>query len=370
LKKWGHDVTVAEDGQQAWELFQKDEFSIVITDWMMPNVDGLELVRRIRETAQSDYVYIIMLTAKAEKHDIVTGMGAGADDFLGKPFNRDELQVRLRAGTRITKLNHELNETNRRLRNSQQAAAQIQRSFLPTSIPNIEGFEFAWDHSPCVELGGDMLNIVPLDDQHFALYVLDVSGEGVPASLLATNLSRVMAPPSDPNSMLVERSNDRSGFRILEPAEVAKRLNQHFGGDHEAKQYFTLAYGIVDIAPREFCFTSAGHPPILHQQSNSSPSMLDISSFPIGMAPESEEFSQRTVPLESGDRLFIYSDGLTDTMNDEGEVFGAARLLTSATEQNRLPLAETVQFLMDDLSTWRGEAEANDDVSVLAVNVS
>ena len=84
LEKWGHEVTVAEDGEQAWELFQRHHFAIVITDWMMPKLDGLELVKMIRAADCSDYVYIIMLTAKAEKHDIVAGMGAGADDFLGQ----------------------------------------------------------------------------------------------------------------------------------------------------------------------------------------------------------------------------------------------------------------------------------------------
>ncbi len=207
LEKWGHEVTVAEDGEQAWELFQKHPFAIVITDWMMPRLDGLELVKLIRAAECSDYVYIIMLTAKAEKHDIVAGMGAGADDFLAKPFHRDELQVRLRAGIRITKLNRQLNETNRRLAHSREAAAQIQRSFLPTlKSQQIMGYDFAWEHKPSGDLGGDMFNIAALGASHVGLYVLDVTGEGVPAALLATTLSRVMAPASDPTSILVERA--------------------------------------------------------------------------------------------------------------------------------------------------------------------
>ncbi len=94
LEKWGHVVVAAQDGAEGWELFQKEEFALVITDWLMPHIDGLELVRRIRGAERPNYVYIIMLTSKAEKHDLVTGMGAGADDFLAKPFYRDELHVR------------------------------------------------------------------------------------------------------------------------------------------------------------------------------------------------------------------------------------------------------------------------------------
>ncbi|MGH7171571.1 MAG: protein kinase domain-containing protein, partial [Gemmataceae bacterium] len=208
LEKWGHEVTGAEDGEQAWELFQKKPYSIVITDWMMPKLDGLELVKLIRSADCSDYVYIIMLTAKADKYDIVAGMGAGADDFLTKPFHRDELQVRLKAGIRITNLNRALNETNRRLQQDREAAAQMQRSFQPMAKPRIAGYDFAWDHKRCGKLGGDMLNIVALDDKHIGLYMLDVTGVGVPAALLATTLSRVLSPASDATSLLFERSAD------------------------------------------------------------------------------------------------------------------------------------------------------------------
>jgi serine/threonine protein kinase len=369
LGKWGHEVIAAEDGEQAWELFQQNELSIVITDWEMPNVNGLELVQRIRASEQASYVYIIMLTSKAEKHDVVTGMGAGADDFLSKPFHRDELQVRVRAGIRITDLNRELNETNRRLQRSSEAAAQIQRSFLPTSKPNIKGYKFAWDHKPCGALGGDMFNVVRLDDKHIGLYVLDVTGEGVPAALLATTLCRAMSPGSDPASLLVTSSEDGSESRVLEPVEVARELNRRFGVQ-EGKQFFTVAYGVLNLESREFQFTSTGHPPLLHQRANASPGMLDVDGFPIGMAPDSDEFEQRSVVLEPGDRLFVYSDGLPDTMNEDGEVFGAARLLESIESLSHQSVGEMLRSLMEDVSQWGGDAAAKDDVSVLAVEVS
>ena len=104
LQKWGCEVTAAEHGGEAWACFQRDEFPVVITDWMMPELDGVELVRRIRSEPRTGYVYVILLTAKGQKEDLVEGMNAGADDFLTKPFDRDELRVRLRAGERIVEL--------------------------------------------------------------------------------------------------------------------------------------------------------------------------------------------------------------------------------------------------------------------------
>ena len=104
LEKWGYQVAHAQDGAAAWELFQTDDFPLVIADWMMPEMDGVELVRHIRAREQPGFVYCILLTARSHKEDLVEGMDAGADDFLSKPFDRDELRVRLREGERIVTL--------------------------------------------------------------------------------------------------------------------------------------------------------------------------------------------------------------------------------------------------------------------------
>ncbi len=127
LEKWHYQVTVASDGAEAWELFQRDTYPLVLTDWMMPRLDGLELIRRIRARERSGYVYIILLTAKSEKQDLVVAMDAGADDFLSKPFDQEELRVRVREGERIILLEQALKEQNRRLRETQAALVQSEK---------------------------------------------------------------------------------------------------------------------------------------------------------------------------------------------------------------------------------------------------
>ena len=127
LQSWNYDVTIAEDGAAAWREFQKCHFPLVLTDWMMPEVDGLELIRRIRASERSEYVYIVLLTARSEREDLVEAMEAGADDFLGKPCNPKELKVRLRAGERIIGLERTLVEQNRRLMEAQAALVQTEK---------------------------------------------------------------------------------------------------------------------------------------------------------------------------------------------------------------------------------------------------
>ena len=121
LQKWGYEVTVAVNGAEAWRLFEQGEFPIVLSDWMMPELDGPELIQRIRACSRPNYVYTILLTARSQKEDLVEGMKAGADDFVCKPFDRDELRVRLQAGERIIKLEMALKEQNRALREAQAA---------------------------------------------------------------------------------------------------------------------------------------------------------------------------------------------------------------------------------------------------------
>jgi two-component system, NtrC family, sensor kinase len=127
LQKWGHDVVVAENGAEAWKLFEEGEFRIVLSDWMMPEVDGLELIRRIRAHDTVGYVYVILLTAKAQKEDVVEGMEAGADDFVAKPFDRDELRVRLWEGERMIELHQALAERNRDLQGVQDALSESEQ---------------------------------------------------------------------------------------------------------------------------------------------------------------------------------------------------------------------------------------------------
>ena len=235
LEQWGHKVTAVENGREAWEMFQEREFSIVVSDWMMPEMDGPELVRQIRGFEAERYIYVILLTSKSEKSDIVAGMEAGADDFLSKPFDRNELHVRLRAGERIIELERNLaqrnlllHQANERMKHDLEAAAKVQQALLPTVLPQTPRADFAWNFTPCDELAGDFFNVFSLDEQHVGMYVADVSGHGVASSLLSVMISRVLTAQPSALSLLVRRDNGDDKIRIVPPAEVAGELTPVF----------------------------------------------------------------------------------------------------------------------------------------------
>jgi two-component system, NtrC family, sensor kinase len=170
LERWGHEVVTAQDGAEAWGFFQNGEFPIVISDWMMPELDGVELIRRVRAYPRPGYVYLILLTARAQKEDIVQGMEAGADDFLAKPFDREELRVRLRAGERIIQLEQSLAEQNRALRETQAALVQSEKlaslGQLAAGVAHEINNPIAYVSNNLAVLERDMRGVMELLEKH------------------------------------------------------------------------------------------------------------------------------------------------------------------------------------------------------------
>ncbi|HEY2251880.1 MAG TPA: response regulator, partial [Planctomycetaceae bacterium] len=127
LRKWNYDVVTAANGAEAWRLFQQEPVSLLLTDWMMPEMSGLELIQRIRGMDLPGHVYIVLLTGRNEKADLVEAMEAGADDYVAKPIDPGELRVRVREGERIIRLEERLIDQNRQLRETQAALVQSEK---------------------------------------------------------------------------------------------------------------------------------------------------------------------------------------------------------------------------------------------------
>ena len=262
--------------------------------------------------------------------------------------------------------NGELAATNERLRLDLQAGARIQQALLPTVLPKTSPVRLAWSFRPCAELAGDLLNIFLLDESHVGLYLLDVSGHGVAASLLSVTASHFLTPHGE-NSVLRTPENGENEARLAKPSEVAKRLNAQFCSDR-SEQYFTLFYGILDLHSYSLCYVNAGHPyPILFSSGDQG-AVVENSDFPIGLI-EDADYSDSEVSLKQSDRLWIYSDGVTEAMNAAGELFGLDRMKTQLKSYETLALNETMQRLLVDVEKWSGPAGPQDDVSLVAVEI-
>lgn len=289
-------------------------------------------------------------------------------DFMGdfsKAFNSMTGQLR-EAFARIERQNEELLRANQRMKRDLDAAARVQRTLLPEDLPDVEGLRFAWAYRPCDELAGDALNIVRINDDLIALFLLDVSGHGVPAALLSVTATRSLYPRAGGAPSVV--AGPGASPDAVNPAEVVSRLNALYPMASNGNHYFTMIYGLLNVAARRLRFTVAGHPSPILAREGCPPECLEASGFPVGMFDEAE-YEESMIDLQPGDRLYLYSDGLTEEMNDQDEEFGQQRLRIAIADSQALGLQDAVDSLVQKVVAWRGEEHLKDDVSVLAVSV-
>src|SRR5262245_20643400 len=373
LQGWGYDCLVASDGLEAWQHLCSEEIQFVISDLMMPHMDGIELCRHIRNANLPYYVYFILLTASHEKSSLITGMEAGADDFLNKPFDQEELQVRIRAGERVLRLEQTLQQRNAALsaaysqiQRDLEAAARMQHSLLPKAAGTLAGITFDWLFRPCTFVAGDIFNFFRLDEYHLGFYHLDVAGHGIPSAMLSVTLSQVLSPANGQPSLLKRQHLDAAGQVILPPSEVISTLNQRFQSQDNSLLYFTMIYGLIDTQAARVTLTQAGHPSPVYLPRGGKTVLLGTGGFPVGMWPEAD-YEMLTLDFQPGDRLVLYSDGVTECMNQTHEHFGETRLMRYVEAAGGQPLDQVMQNLERYLHAWKGDNAFEDDVSVLAI---
>jgi len=394
LQRRGFEVAEAEDGARALELIAAREFDLVLLDVMMPVMDGLEALRRIRATRSVAELPVIMATAKGESEDVVEALRLGANDYVTKPINfpvalaRIETQLSLRRAVdqirglerdlaarnaELQAANLHLTDSNHRMRRDLEAAARIQQAFLPPREPVVAGVRFAWRYLPCDELAGDTLSVVPLDEDHVGVFVVDVSGHGVPAALLSVTVSRLLSPAGEATPLLRPAGDGRSTPEIVPPAEVAAELARRFPFDPHTRQYFTCVYGVLECSSGEFRYTCAGHPGPVHLTDGQPPARHQHPGLPIGLVPASLAaggYLEHRLTLARGDRLYLYTDGVPEAPNPADEQFGYERLLEVVASARGAGLQESVDALVARLEAWRGSPGLEDDVSIVAIERS
>ena len=373
LNKWGHEVITASDGVEAWHILHKGSISFVISDWMMPKMDGIELCKRIRSANFDRYIYVILLTAREDKHDLVKGMESGADDFVVKPFNKGELNVRIRAGERILKLQQDLEQRNTKLSEAYsiiskdlETAANMQKSLLPDASLTISEFVFDWLFCPCSFVAGDIFNFFNIDDDHICFYMLDVAGHGVSAAMLSVTLSKILTPSHQISQPLKYFVPVPPHYEITPPAMVMQELNKRFQNGNDAMEYFTMIYGIIDARSDRITMSQAGHPSPIYVQRGAKATFVGTGGFPVGMITD-VEYEEHTIDFKVGDRLFIYSDGVTECTNAKNKQFSDEYLVNVLEEWKNLPLKELLIGLEQRLINWKGSRDYEDDVSLLAI---
>lgn len=279
---------------------------------------------------------------------------------------QSDITQRRNAEEALRQAKAELEAANRRMKMELEMAARIQQSLLPPNDQHFAGVYFSWVFRPCVELAGDTLNVMPLDNHRTAFYIIDVSGHGVGSALLSVTLNRWLSPLSKAVRSLQLRIQDRRYSDITSPAALAQRLNHLFPMMSEIPQYFTMIYGIFDQRNGELRYVPAGHPAPVIIPKSGDPVLLPSQGFPVGLLPEAD-YHEELVQLQPGDRLYLYSDGIPETEDEAEMQFGVERCKSSLFDARVFSLRESLEQLIASLDQWRKGAPLQDDITILGM---
>lgn len=352
----GHDIIEATNGKDGIALAQQLRPALIICDWMMPIADGLEVCRLVKADPNLSATFFILLTARGAIEDRVQGLDTGADDFLSKPIDINELQARVRAGLRLHQINIDLQHQKQILEAELAEAATYVQSLLPTSFTGKVSLQSRF--IPSRQLGGDCFDCYWLDPDYLMMYLLDVSGHGLGAALPSITVLNLLRSQSLPDA------------NFYQPHDVLRALNETFQMDSQNDKYFTIWYGVYNRAKRQLTYASAGHPPAVLVSPTSDQSFqskqLRTFGLPIGMLAETNYTSERQeIPPHS--TLYIFSDGIYDFNQADMNAWGLNHFINLLTHSSQDTDLDQI------LNTVREQNQINtfdDDLSLLKLGFS
>ncbi len=367
LEQRGHTVTAVHDGRAAIEQLQTGTFDLVLLDMLMPGLDGHGTLAEIKATKEIAHLPVIMVSALGELASVVRCIESGAEDYLTKPVNPTLLRARINAGLERKRFRdqeqsyiRQIEETQSRLNAELTEAENYVRSILPAP-GKTRDINTAWLFQPSTELGGDSFGHHWIDDDHLAVYLLDVVGHGVAAALVsvtATNVLRSMSLPE-------------VDFR--DPGATLTALNTAFLMEDQGDMYFTVWYGVWEPATRTLKFASAGHPPGI------------LRNLPIGPTPGSVEplrgaglilggmagTQYRTFEkmIAGPARLYLISDGVFEIEQSDGSMWDQAGLQEFIATQPVDESDSDLVALLAHVRSLNGAGPLDDDFSVLRIDL-
>lgn len=366
----GYRVAEASSAEAALTLCRQAPPDLVVSDWLMPGLDGLALCRALRDLATGRYIYFILMTSRSEKAEVAQGIDGGADDLLTKPVDPAELRARLAAGERILRMERALGDTLAELRAAQAAldadleqARKIQRSLVPERTHRFGASEVNLLFQPCGQVGGDLVGAFSPGQGMLGLYAIDVSGHGITSALMAARVSGYLSGEFLDQNLAVRRRFERF-FALRPPAEVACLLNDRLAADKGVEEYFTMAYATIDLRSGRVRLVQAGHPHPLILRAQGGCEFLGDGGLPVGLVPGAS-FEEVETRLAPGDRLLLHSDGFTEAQLPGGGMLGEAGLRRLA--ERVAPTGSGRDFLDDLLWELRramgAGVAAEDDLS-------
>ena len=353
LKGAGYQTEAADSPKAVLDAIKQRKFDLVLMDLnyardTTSGKEGLDLISRIQDLDHD--LPIVVMTAWATVDLAVESMRLGVRDFVQKPWENSGLLRKLRTQIEQGQVRRRQHDRDHQLKLELNEAREIQRNLMPRRMPNLHGFSLASAWQPAHDVSGDYLGAFKLSESHVALCVADVAGKGFPAALLMSNMQAALKSFT---------SENRS------PSELCRKLNQLMCSNTPLRKFVTCFYGDLDLARRTLTFTNAGHNPPMLMSRNGECVRLDDGGPVIGAFAESA-YDEREVQLESGDKLLLFTDGVTEARNAAGEEFGEQRLLECLRFFRGRNAAELRTLVLDEVREFCA-GNFDDDAAVMVV---
>ncbi|HEX8255201.1 MAG TPA: fused response regulator/phosphatase [Thermoanaerobaculia bacterium] len=347
LERRGYDAIPALSGEEGIRLAQQLLPDAFIVDYRMPVMDGFEVTRRIKADPELQTIPVLMLTGSDSAEHVVEGLGAGAEDFVTKGSDIEIVVARLRSLLRMKAYQDQLRRMNSQMTRDLQIARRVQEALVPQRAFASPRLEIRSAYIPSEVLSGDFYDYFTQGEMMY-LFVADVSGHGLPAAILVSLLKSYIH---------TEAANDRS------LSDFMARLNDFLFSVSLPTQFATAALFRIN-AGRELVYSNAAHPPfLLYQRESRRTTILEQPSNLLGAMPNMA-FEEHTVLVSPGDTLFVYTDGLTDRVNRDGEFYSIDRiaaLLESAPDD--ADVNTMYDSIYSDVSNFAATEEFKDDIA-------
>ena len=349
-------VKAATSGPMALKIAAKQLPDLILLDIMMPDMDGYEVCRQLKENEQTRDVPIIFLTAMDQTTDEARGFELGAADYMTKPVNPPILLARVATHLALKSSMDEIRKHKDRMQQELNVGRDIQMSMLPVTFPPFpDRTEFSIHAllQPAREVGGDFYDFFFVSDDELCLVLGDVSGKGVPAALfMAVTKTMIKTQAADDSS----------------PASIVTRVNEELSADNPACMFVTLFVAIVNVRSGELRFTNAGHNPPYILRRDGKLDCINQRHGPVIGAVEGVAYREDQIRIGEQDTLLLFTDGVTEAMDTSVQLYSEDRLEELLRKSDNTPdqLTGAVLHAVEQFATG---AEQADDITLLAFRI-
>lgn len=351
------ELAFALSGSEALDkLGQEKDIDIILSDINMPEMDGLTFISKLDEI--NPMLKTVMVSAYGNMKNIRAAMNHGAYDFVTKPIDFVDLEATIKKAIKEIDLLKLAAHTKQKLELIQKelnAASEVQQSILPKKFsifPPEYPFDLYAEMIPAKEVGGDFYDFFMLDEDHLGLVIGDVSGKGM-ASALFMAISRTLLKAI--------------AYKGYSPAECLAQVNFLLSQDNPSCMFVTLFYGVLNLSSRTLTYCNGGHNfPYLATSEGEVSALEGSSNIALGIV-EDAKFGENTIQIEPGQQLILYTDGITEAVNQQLEEFSEKKFKDYLSRCNGAPAMEMIKGLIREVNQFAAGTPQADDITTLVL---